>query len=74
MFAADDKGWEGIVRNRAEAYVVTPRHNCHAPIHNLAAHSRNGCRADHLWTLLALGALGENGCACLGPDLAGAGF
>jgi Fe-S oxidoreductase len=55
-------------------YVVTPCHNCHAQIGDLAAQAHpqgTGWHAVHLWTLicLSLGILGENERIHLGPDL-----
>jgi Fe-S oxidoreductase len=53
-------------------YVVTPCHNCHAQIEDLAHHHKAGYHTVHLWTLicLSLGILGENERTYLGPDLA----
>lgn len=57
-------------------YVITPCHNCHSQIHDLSACYRGGYHAVHLWTILALalGVLGENERAYLGPDLKVAGL
>ena len=43
-------------------YCITPCHNCHAQIHDLAHHFHGGFRVSNLWTFLALslGILGEN--------------
>jgi len=53
-------------------YVVTPCHNCHAQIEDLAHHHKADYHTVHLWTLicLSLGILGENERTYLGPDLA----
>ncbi len=53
-------------------YVVTPCHNCHAQIEDLAHHHKADYQTVHLWTLicLSLGILGENERTYLGPDLA----
>ncbi len=53
-------------------YVVTPCHNCHAQIEDLAEHYNGTYHTVHLWTLicLSLGILGENERTYLGPDLA----
>jgi Fe-S oxidoreductase len=52
-------------------YVVTPCHNCHAQIEDLAHHHKADYHTVHLWTLicLSLGILGENERTYLGPDL-----
>ena len=52
-------------------YCVTPCHNCHAQIHELAEHYEGKYHTVHLWTLLALslGVLGENEREYLGDDL-----
>lgn len=57
-------------------YVITPCHNCHAQISELSGHSGGGWRTVNLWTILclALGVLGENERAHLGPELAEAGL
>jgi Fe-S oxidoreductase len=53
-------------------YAITPCHNCHSQIHDLAEHFEGGYHTVHLWTLicLSLGILGENERAYLGEDLA----
>ena len=53
-------------------YCITPCHNCHAQIHDLAEHYGGRYHTVHLWTILclALGLLGEGERAYLGPDLA----
>ena len=53
-------------------YVVTPCHNCHAQIEDMARTYEGGYHTVHLWTLicLSLGVLGENERTYLGPDLA----
>ncbi|OPX37402.1 MAG: oxidoreductase [Desulfobacteraceae bacterium 4484_190.1] len=52
-------------------YCITPCHNCHAQIHNLAEHYKAKYHTIHLWTLicLSLGILGENEREYLGGDL-----
>ncbi len=57
-------------------YVITPCHNCHSQIHDLAGYHGAGYHTVHLWTLicLSLGILGENERAYLGPDLAEVGL
>ena len=54
------------------AYCVTPCHNCHAQVHDIAAHFQGRYHTVHLWTILclAMGVLGENERVYLGPDLA----
>ena len=58
------------------AYCIAPCHNCHSQIHDLSEHSGGGWHTVHLWTLicLAMGCLGENERAYLGPDLAEVGL
>jgi len=53
-------------------YCITPCHNCHAQIHDLAEHNEADYYTVHLWTIicLAMGILGENEREYLGPDLA----
>ncbi len=53
-------------------YVVTPCHNCHAQIEDMAHGYGGEYHTVHLWTLicLSLGILGENERTYLGPDLA----
>ncbi len=53
-------------------YVVTPCHNCHSQILDLAKHYKADYHTVHLWTLicLSMGILGENERTYLGPDLA----
>ena len=53
-------------------YCITPCHNCHAQVHDLADHFEAGYFTVHLWTILclAMGCLGENEREYLGPDLA----
>ena len=57
-------------------YCITPCHNCHAQIHDLAEHYEGNYHTVHLWTLicLSLGILGENEREYLGPDLAEVGL
>ena len=52
-------------------YCITPCHNCHAQIHDLAEHYNGDFLTLHLWTLicLSLGVLGENEREYLGEDL-----
>jgi Fe-S oxidoreductase len=58
------------------AYCIAPCHNCHSQIHDLSEHFKGGWHTVHLWTLicLAMGCLGENERAYLGPDLAEVGL
>ena len=53
-------------------YAITPCHNCHSQIHDLAEYYEGKYHTVHLWTIicLAMGMLGENERAYLGPDLA----
>ena len=53
-------------------YAITPCHNCHAQVHDLAEHYGGKFHTLHLWTLicLSMGMLGENERIYLGPDLA----
>ena len=53
-------------------YAITPCHNCHAQVHDLAEHYGGSFHTLHLWTLicLSMGMLGENERVYLGPDLA----
>ncbi len=57
-------------------YCITPCHNCHTQIRDLNEHYEGGYHTIHLWTIicLALGCLGENERAYLGPDLAEVGL
>ena len=52
-------------------YCITPCHNCHAQIHDLADHYKADYHTIHMWTLicLSLGILGENEREYLGEDL-----
>jgi Fe-S oxidoreductase len=52
-------------------YCITPCHNCHEQIKDLAEHYGGGYHVLHLWTLicLSLGVLGENERMYLGEDL-----
>jgi Fe-S oxidoreductase len=52
-------------------YCITPCHNCHSQIHDLKDHYQGNYHTVHLWTImcLAMGILGENERAYLGPDL-----
>jgi Fe-S oxidoreductase len=58
------------------AYCITPCHNCHSQVHDLSEHFKGGWHTVHLWTIigLAMGCLGENERAYLGPDLAEVGL
>ena len=53
-------------------YCITPCHNCHSQIHDLKEHFQGRFHTAHIWTImcLAMGILGENERAYLGPDLA----
>jgi len=57
-------------------YCITPCHNCHSQIHDLAKFNQAKFHSVHLWTVfgLALGCLGENERMYLGPDLAEVGL
>ncbi len=52
-------------------YCITPCHNCHSQVHDLAHHFGGTYQTVHLWTLicLSLGILGENEREYLGDDL-----
>ena len=52
-------------------YCITPCHNCHSQIHDLADHFGGKYHTAHFWTLicLSMGILGENERRHLGPDL-----
>lgn len=60
------------IKATGASYVITPCHNCHAQIEDLAHVHEAGYHTVHLWTLLCLsmGILGENERTYLGPDLA----
>jgi Fe-S oxidoreductase len=64
------------IKATGAAYVAVPCHNCHAQIHELSEFYEGGWHTIHLWTIicLAMGILGENERAYLGPDLAGFGL
>ena len=53
------------------SYCITPCHNCHAQVHDLADQRDHAWETVHLWTLicLSLGILGPNERAYLGDDL-----
>jgi Fe-S oxidoreductase len=53
------------------AYAITPCHNCHAQVHDLAEQRDHAWQTVHLWTLLclSLGILGPNERVYLGDDL-----
>ncbi len=61
-----------IIATKAD-YCITPCHNCHAQVHDLAEIHDHAWSTVHLWTLicLSLGILGPNERAYLGDDLAG---
>jgi Fe-S oxidoreductase len=63
--------FDQIIETKAD-YCLTPCHNCHAQIHDLAEHFGGKYHVTHLWTIIALslGVLAENERAYLGPDLA----
>jgi Fe-S oxidoreductase len=52
-------------------YAITPCHNCHAQVHDLAEHYEAPYHTVHLWTLicLSLGVLGPQEREYLGDDL-----
>ena len=52
-------------------YCVTPCHNCHAQIHDLAEHFGGSYHTVHMWSIvaLALGVLADNEREYLGDDL-----
>jgi Fe-S oxidoreductase len=52
-------------------YCLTPCHNCHAQIHDMAEFYAGQYHTTHLWSIIALslGVLGENERAYLGDDL-----
>jgi Fe-S oxidoreductase len=52
-------------------YCITPCHNCHAQVHDLAEQNEHAWQTVHLWTLicLSLGVLGPNEREYLGDDL-----
>ena len=62
--------YEQILTTEA-AYCITPCHNCHSQIHDLKEHYEGKYETLHIWTImcLAMGILGENERAYLGPDL-----
>jgi Fe-S oxidoreductase len=66
---------EQIVKAGAQ-YCIAPCHNCHSQIHDLSEYYEAGYHVVHLWTILclAMGCLGENERAYLGPDLAEVGL
>lgn len=53
------------------SYVLVPCHNCHSQLIDICAHYGGNYHVTHIWTIicLALGVLGENERAYLGPDL-----
>lgn len=62
--------FEQITETKA-SYCIAPCHNCHSQIHDLGEHFKGGYHTLHIWTVmcLAMGILGENERAYLGPDL-----
>ena len=58
------------------SYCITPCHNCHSQVHDLSEHFKGPWHTVHLWTIicLAMGCLGENERAYLGPELAEVGL
>lgn len=62
--------FDQILATQAD-YCLTPCHNCHAQIHDLAEHFGGKYHVTHLWTIIALslGILGENEREYLGDDL-----
>lgn len=66
----------GQIRATKANYVITPCHNCHAQIEELAHHYKGSWKTVHLWTILclSLGVLGENERSYLGEDLASLGL
>ena len=60
------------IRATGAKYVIAPCHNCHTQMDDLCEHYGGDYRVVHLWTImcLAMGILGENERAYLGPDLA----
>ena len=64
------------IKATGAGYCIAGCHNCHAQIHELSEHYKGGWHTVHLWTLicLAMGCLGENERAYLGPDLAEVGL
>ena len=60
------------IQTTGAQYAITPCHNCHAQVHDLAEHYGGKFHTLHLWTLicLSMGMLGENERIYLGPDLA----
>jgi Fe-S oxidoreductase len=61
---------EQVMATKA-AYVITPCHNCHAQIEELAEHNGAAYRTVHLWTIIALslGILAANERIYLGSEL-----
>ncbi len=74
-FAYGKRKYDQIKATGAD-YVITPCHNCHAQIEELAEHYEGGWHTVHLWTILclSLGVLGENERTYLGEDLADCGL
>jgi len=62
--------FDQIVATGAD-YCITPCHNCHSQIHDLAEHFGGKYHASHFWTFicLSMGILGENERTHLGDDL-----
>ncbi|MEK7435252.1 MAG: (Fe-S)-binding protein [Pseudomonadota bacterium] len=74
-YAYGKRKFDQITTTQAD-YVLTPCHNCHTQIDDLAQHFHGRYRVVHFWTLicLSLGILGKNERKYLGPDLAGLGL
>lgn len=74
-YAYGKRKFDQITTTQAD-YVLTPCHNCHTQIDDLAQHFHGHYRVVHFWTLicLSLGILGKNERKYLGPDLAGLGL
>ena len=64
------------IQETGAAYCITPCHNCHQQIEELAEHFGGDYKTVHLWTIicLAIGALGPNERKYLGEDLARVGL
>ncbi|MEF2144812.1 MAG: (Fe-S)-binding protein [Desulfovibrionaceae bacterium] len=62
----------GQIKATGANYVITPCHNCHAQIEDLAEHYQGGWHTVNLWTILclSLGVLDSSERAYLGPELA----
>ena len=62
--------YDQIIATGAD-YCLTPCHNCHAQIHDLAEHFDGAYHVTHMWTIIALslGILAENEREYLGDEL-----